>query len=96
MHLPTEIFVAPPVVTPSDRPIPEPFRRLVRKFDPVERDHRDRSIGKAGEAFVVDVERRKLMRASRSDLARKVRWIAAEDGQGRRLGNAGRASGSTA
>ncbi len=89
MHLPAEIFVAPPVLTPSDRPIPEPFRRLVRKFDPVERDHRNRSLGKAGEEFVVDVERRKLMRASRSDLARKVRWIAAEDGDGAWVTRAG-------
>jgi hypothetical protein len=81
-HLPAEIFVAPPVLRPSDGPIPEPLRRLVRKFDPVERDHRNRSLGKAGEEFVVDVERRKLTRASRPDLARKVRWIAAEDGDG--------------
>ena len=30
---------------------------LVRKFDRVERDHRNRSFGKAGEEFVVGVER---------------------------------------
>ena len=95
MHLPAEIFVAPPVLTPSDRPIPEPFRRLVRKFDPVEREPQPFYRQGRGK-FVVDVERRKLMRASRSDLARKVRRIAAEDGEGRRLGNAGRAGGSAA
>jgi hypothetical protein len=67
--LSAEIFVAPPVLTPSDGPIPEPLRRLVRKFDPVERDHRNRSLGKAGEEFVVDVERRKLTRANRPDLS---------------------------
>jgi Domain of unknown function (DUF3883) len=48
----------------------------------VERDHRNRSLGQAGEEFVVDVERGKLTTASRPDLARKVRWIAAEDGDG--------------
>src|SRR5271165_403935 len=42
-----------------------------------------------GEEFVVDVERRKVMRASRSDLARKVRWIAAEDGDGAWVTRAG-------
>ena len=79
---PVEIFVAPPVLTPTDAPMPEPLRRLVRKFDPVERDHRNRSLGKAGEQFVVDVERRQLAGAGRADLAKKIRWIAAEDGDG--------------
>jgi hypothetical protein len=62
--------------------LPEPLRRLVRKFDPVERDLCNRSLGKAGEEFVVDVERRQLTGADRPDLARKVRWVAAEDGDG--------------
>jgi hypothetical protein len=62
--------------------MPEPLRRLVRKFDPVERDHRNRSLGKAGEQFVVDVERRQLTEAGHVDLAKKIRWIAAEDGDG--------------
>jgi Domain of unknown function (DUF3883) len=78
---PSEIFVAPPLLTP-DAPMPEPLRRLVRKFDPVERDHRNRSLGKAGEQFVVDIERRQLTEAGRADLAKKIRWIAAEDGDG--------------
>jgi Domain of unknown function (DUF3883) len=79
---PNEIFVPQPVLTSVDMPIPEPLRRLVRKFDPVERDHRNRSLGKAGEEFVLDVERHNLAEANRQDLARKVRWIAAEDGDG--------------
>jgi Domain of unknown function (DUF3883) len=78
--LPAEIFVAPPTLTGD--PIPERLRRLVRKFDPVERDLRNRSLGNAGEAFVVDLERRQLSEADRPDLARKVRWISAEDGDG--------------
>jgi hypothetical protein len=44
------------------------------KFDPVERDFRNRSLGKAGEAFVIELERDKLAKAERSDLAKKVRW----------------------
>jgi hypothetical protein len=39
-------------------------------------------LGKAGEEFVVNIERRRLAEADRSDLARKVRWVAAEDGDG--------------
>jgi hypothetical protein len=78
--LPADIFVAPPTL--ANEPIPERLRRLVQKFDPVERDHRNRSLGKAGEAFVVDLERRQLAAADRADLARKVRWISVEDGDG--------------
>ena len=76
------IFVDPPAQTTTKQPIPARLGRLVRKFDPVERDHRNRSLGKAGEAFVVDVERKQLTQADREDLARKVRWVAEEDGDG--------------
>ena len=80
--VPEEIFIASPALVAAHKPIPERLRRLVQKFDPVERDHLNRTLGKAGEAFVVDLERRRLTQADRSDLARKVRWIAAEDGDG--------------
>jgi hypothetical protein len=76
------VFVDPPVLTAADQRIPERLQRLVRKFDPVERDHRNRSLGKAGEAFVVDLERARLVEADRADLARKVRWVSEEDGDG--------------
>lgn len=75
------IFVEPPQASAS-QPIPERLKRLVRKFDPVERDHRNRSLGKAGEAFVVDLERKQLAQADRLDLAQRVRWVAEEDGDG--------------
>jgi hypothetical protein len=80
--LPAEIFVAPPSFSVIGAPIPERLRRLIQKFDPVERDHRNRLLGKAGEALVVDLEVRRLTEADRPDLARKVRWVAAEDGDG--------------
>ncbi len=77
-----EIFVLPPALTAEKEQVPEPLQRLVRKFDPVKRDYRNRALGKAGEELVIDVERRKLAEADRSDLARKVRCVAAEDGDG--------------
>jgi len=80
--LPVEIFVAPPTLTLATAPIPERLRRLVQKFDPVARDYRNRTLGKAWEALVVDLERRQLTEAGRPDLARNVRWIADEDGDG--------------
>ncbi len=78
--MPSEIFVPPPAVTAE--PVPERLRRLVQKFDPVERDHCNHLLGKAGEGFVVELERRQLTEAERPDLARKVRWVSAEDGDG--------------
>lgn len=75
------VFVEPPAMKPSDA-VPEALRRLVRKFDPVERDHRNRALGKAGEAFVFDIERRRLAGLEREDLARRVRWVSVEDGDG--------------
>jgi hypothetical protein len=80
--LPAGIFVSPPELTAAAEGIPARLQRLVRKFDPVERDHRNRSLGKAGEEFVFNLERRQLTEAGRLDLVRKVRWVAAEDGDG--------------
>jgi hypothetical protein len=80
--VPAEVFVAPPPLKAPSEAIPERLRRLVLKFDPVERDHLNRSLGKAGEAFAVDLERRRLEGGKRQDLARRVRWTAAEDGDG--------------
>ena len=79
---PAEVFVAPPVLNPIREKVPRGLRRLIAKYDPVERDHRNRSLGKAGEGFVFDLERKRLVDGNRSDLARKVRWTAAEDGDG--------------
>jgi len=77
-----EIFVPPPVLTPPGAPLPEPLQHLVRKFDPVERDHHNRALGKAGEEFVLQLERRQLIDAGRNDLAASVRWVADDDGDG--------------
>jgi hypothetical protein len=77
----SEVFVDTPELI-RDEVAPEPLRRLLTKFDPVERDHLNRSLGKAGEAFVLDIERKRLYEAAREDLAGRVRWVAAEDGDG--------------
>lgn len=73
----------PPAPDSTPRaPRAEGLERLVRKFDPVERDFRNRALGHAGEALVVNLERRRLEQADRRDLARKVRWVSQEDGDG--------------
>ncbi len=66
----------PPAATPP------PLQRLIRQWDPVSRDFRNRALGRAGEEFVVALERRRLAEAAREDLARSVRWVAEEDGDG--------------
>ena len=43
-----EIFVPPLPPTPEE-PIPDALRRLIGKFDPVERDRRNHALRKAGE-----------------------------------------------
>lgn len=55
--------------------------RLVRKFDPAERDFRNRVLGKQGEEMVFHCERNRLLKTS-FDLADKVRWVSRDDGDG--------------
>lgn len=77
-----EVFVEPPSVIEMEKPANRALRQLIRKFDPAVRDEHNRKLGKAGEEFVLGVERERLKAAKRSDLARKVRWVAEEEGDG--------------
>lgn len=56
--------------------------RIVRKFDPVERDLRNRELGLAGELVVMDHERRWLAERGRGDLAERVEHVSVEIGDG--------------
>lgn len=51
-------------------------------FDAAGRDARNRALGRAGEERVLAHERAVLRAAGRGDLARKVRWVAQEEGDG--------------
>lgn len=81
--VPSSVFVEPPPqsVAPSDHPILLPGSR-VRKFDRVLTDARKRELGRAGEQFVLDIERKRLKAEGRSDLADKVSWVAEIQGDG--------------
>jgi hypothetical protein len=72
----------PPDVALEDQQEPERLRRLVRKFDPAERDARNRKLGKEGEELVFIHEQQRLRIADRDDLARKVEWTAEVRGDG--------------
>ena len=71
---------APPLQPPRERPAI--LERFVAKFDAGARDFRNRELGKAGEEMVFHFERNRLIDEERPDLARKVRWVAEEDGDG--------------
>ncbi|NOX72311.1 MAG: DUF3883 domain-containing protein [Alphaproteobacteria bacterium] len=58
------------------------LERLVRKFDPAARDERNRALGQRGEEKVYHFERKRLTDAGYSQLAKRVRWVSQEDGDG--------------
>lgn len=69
------LFVGtPPPLLPVS-PRKADIERLVRKFNPVERDFRNRKLGRDGEELVFHHERQRLTQLDRPDLAKKIRWI---------------------
>lgn len=72
----------PPSRNPKPEQLPFYMKELVRKFDPVERDMRNRQLGEEGERIVFEHEKSVLREGGRSDLAANVRWIAKEEGDG--------------
>lgn len=84
-HAPIGLLFAEPPPAPAqheEKARPERLERLIRKFDPVERDAKNRALGRAGEELIVDFERRRLHEAGRRDLAQRVRWVADLEGDG--------------
>lgn len=73
---------APPIAPPINAKAKQAFERVARKFDPALRDQLNRTLGIAGEKQVFESERRRLTIMDRPDLARKVRWVSQEDGDG--------------
>lgn len=79
-----ELWIGP-APTYSNAPPPpelELTQRVARKFDVAARDARNRSLGRAGEQRVLAHERAALLGHGRDDLARRLRWVSEEDGDG--------------
>jgi Domain of unknown function (DUF3883) len=74
------VGVPPPLLPIAGRRVD--VERLVRKFDPVERDFRNRKLGCSGEELVLHHERFRLKQLDRPDLAKRIRWISNELGDG--------------
>jgi hypothetical protein len=75
-----QIWIGPPP-TLSNQPPPQALEQMLhiaRKFDVAGRDERNRALGRAGEERAPAHERA----AGRDDLARKVRWVSEENGDG--------------
>lgn len=84
LHEATSLWIGPP---PTFRNAPPPdeleqMQAIARRFDVAERDARNRALGRAGEEQVLHHERSSLSSAGRDDLARRVRWVSDEDGDG--------------
>ncbi|MBA3510733.1 DUF3883 domain-containing protein [Sphingomonas sp.] len=79
---PTLWIGPPPEVTAKEQSEPNRLRQLVRKFDPAERDARNRKLGRRGEELVYLREQHELRAAGRDDLARKVEWTSEVRGDG--------------
>ncbi|OCX63718.1 hypothetical protein BFP70_11980 [Thioclava sp. SK-1] len=81
---PPSLFVG---TAPTLRNAPPPeeleqMQRVARHFDVAGRDERNRALGHAGEERVFLHERQMLKQHDRDDLARRVRWVSQEDGDG--------------
>ena len=80
----TRLWVGPPP-TLSNQPPPHELEQMLaiaQKFDVAKRDERNRALGRAGEERVLTHERSVLADAGRPDLARSIRWVSEEDGDG--------------
>lgn len=84
LHEATPIWMGPPP-TVTNQPPPQELEQMLhiaRKFDVAGRDERNRALGRAGEERALAHEWAALRSAGRDDLARKVRWVSEEDGDG--------------
>ena len=78
------LWIGPPP-TQSNGPAPQELEQMLHiahKFDVAGRDEKNRALGRAGEERVLAHERSSLALAGRADLAKAVRWVADEDGDG--------------
>jgi hypothetical protein len=78
---PNLIFVDPPTPVAS-KPSTEKKKRIGRKTDRAALDAKNRTLGEAGERYVMDVEKARLTAAGRADLAAKLEWTSKQVGDG--------------
>jgi Domain of unknown function (DUF3883) len=60
--------------------LPPFMQDFAKRFDPAERDAKNRNLGEAGEEFVLEQEKLRLVLQGRDKLAKNVVWISKEEG----------------
>lgn len=74
---------APPLREESEHNFSQDIYRIVNRFEsPAERDARNRALGKAGEEYAFESEKRRLYNLGRKDLSDSVSWVARDKGDG--------------
>jgi hypothetical protein len=71
-----------PELSQSKEARPEGLVRLIRKYDPAGREHRNRTLGRIGEKLVLRHEIARLIAADQMKLALKVEWTSEVHGDG--------------
>lgn len=80
----TRLWIGPPPTFSNQPPQIDiaKMAEIALRYDVAEQDERNRRLGKVGEERVLAHERAALRSAGRRDLADRVRWTSAEDGDG--------------
>lgn len=77
----TLVLVDPPTPRPRLNPKSPPAFQP-RHYDFVQRDAKNRDLGKAGEEFVIRFEKQRLVDEGRRELADRVEWVSKTRGDG--------------
>jgi hypothetical protein len=79
------LFVPPPVREAASGAVyerPDPAPAAPRRINYLEREARNAALGLAGEAFVLDIEHRRLWEAGRRRLAERIEHVSKTQGDG--------------
>lgn len=77
------VLTSAPRLAPREQAISEPLRRRAAfAVDYLEREARNRSLGLAGEEFVINYERARLIRSGREGLAHRIEHVSRVRGDG--------------
>lgn len=74
------ILGAAPTSNKKIEQLPPFMQDFVGRFDPAERDAKNRKLGEAGEEFVLKQEKLRLVLQGKDDLAKNVVWVSKEEG----------------
>ena len=77
-----ELKIMPPPTLSNQPPPKDHGKTLAFAQSAAARAERNRDLGRAGEKRALDHERAALIRAGRSDLAKRLRWVSEEEGDG--------------